>query len=192
VLGGWTFSPLLTAQSGSPLNPLYSEGGCTGCQAFGEVSTTSSNTTSFTTNTMGVSPYTGAGKASYNNFGSSVAVNGTTTSVGTNNSGGVNYFSDPGQVWSEFRKCVLGFDQNCGGFALRGLSRWNVDLGIHKNINFWKEGIGAELSFQFTNVLNHAAMGSPTLTLTSPATWGRITGTASSARNAEFGLRIHF
>src|SRR5262249_54156607 len=140
VLGGWTFSPLLTAQSGSPLNPLYSEGGCTGCQAFGEVSTTSSNTTSFTTNTMGVSPYTGAGKASYNNFGSSVAVNGTTTSVGTNNSGGVNYFSDPGQVWSEFRKCVLGFDQNCGGFALRGLSRWNVDLGIHKNINFWKEG----------------------------------------------------
>jgi hypothetical protein len=52
--------------------------------------------------------------------------------------------------------------------------------------------MGADLSFQFTNVLNHVVMGSPTLTITSPNTFGRITGTASNARNMEFGLRVHF
>jgi hypothetical protein len=37
VLGGWTISPLFTAQSGAGISPTYSQGGCTGCQAFGEV-----------------------------------------------------------------------------------------------------------------------------------------------------------
>jgi hypothetical protein len=192
ALGGWTFSPLLTAQSGAPLNPGYSEGGCTGCQALGEVSTTSSATTSFTTNAQGTGSYTGGSKATYNNFGSTGIVNGTSMSVGTNNPGGVNMFADPAAVLAQFRKCVLGFDANCGGFALRGLARWNLDLGIHKSISFLREGTGADFSFAFTNILNHNAMGSPTLTLTSPATFGRITGSASTPRNLEFGLRIHF
>jgi hypothetical protein len=184
VLGGWTFSPLFTAQSGAPIVPGYSEGGCTGCQALGEVSTTSSATTSFTTNAQGVSPYSGGSSANYNIAGS----NG----VGTSNSGGVNMFADPAGVLAQFRKCVLGFDGNCGSFALRGLARWNVDLGIHKTVAFWREGTGADFSFQFTNVLNHNALSNPTLTLTSPATFGRITGSASTPRNLEFGLRLHF
>ena len=39
VLGGWTVSPLFTAQSGSPIAVGYSEGNCSGCEAFGEVTT---------------------------------------------------------------------------------------------------------------------------------------------------------
>src|SRR5262249_35828867 len=154
--------------------PGYSEGGCTGCQTFGEVSTTSSATTSFSTNAQGTAPYTGGSSAIYNNFGTTGSVNGVSTATGTNNTGGVNMFADPAAVLAQFRKCVLGFDANCGSFALRGLPRWNLDLGIHKTIAFWREGVGAEFSFQFTNVLNHVAMGSPTLTTTSPATFGRI------------------
>jgi hypothetical protein len=193
VLGGWTFSPLFTAQSGAPLAPTYPDsGGNVGQQAFGEVSTTSSATSSFTTNAQGVGPYTGGGQATYNNFGSTATINGVATGTGTNNSGGVNYFADPGAVLAEFRKCVLGFDGNCGGYALRNLPRWNLDLGVHKTITFLREGMGADFSFQFTNVLNHNAMGTPTLTVTSPATFGRITGSASTPRNMEFGLRLHF
>ena len=39
VLGGWTFSPLFTAQSGAGTGVSYSEGSGTGVQAFGEVGT---------------------------------------------------------------------------------------------------------------------------------------------------------
>jgi hypothetical protein len=186
VLGGWTFSPLFTAQSGSPVTMGYSEGQCTGCQAFGEVSTTSSATTSFTTNAQGLSPFTGGSSANYN-------VIPTTGTVGTNNPTGVNMFADPATVLNQFRKCVLGFDTNCGGYALRGLPRWNMDLGITKSV-LVREGIGADLSFQITNVLNHVALGNPTLTTTTPATFGRITGIATNtfSRQMEFGLRMHF
>ena len=57
------------------------------------------------------------------------------------------------------------------------------------------EGIGADLSFQFTNVLNHPQMLDPAAAdrrLTTPAQFGRITDTTSTARQMEFGLRIHF
>jgi hypothetical protein len=192
VLGGWTFSPLFTAQSGNPLVVGYSEGGCTGCQAFGEVSTTSSATTSFTTNAAGVGPFTGGTSANYNNAGSTAVINGVSTGVGNSNPAAVNQFGDPGAVLASFRKCVLGFDGNCGGFAIRSVSRWNLDLGLHKSINFFREGVGADFSFQFTNVLNHVIMGNPALTITTPSQFGRITSQANTPRNMEFGLRLHF
>jgi hypothetical protein len=185
VLGGWTFSPLFTAQSGIPLVPTYSEGGCSGCQAFGEVSTTSSGTTAFIESSQGTGPYTGGSSAHYN---LAAGVNG----VGTSNPTGVNMFADPSAVLGQFRKCVLGYDWNCESYPIRGLARWNLDLGINKTVPFLREGMGADFSFTFTNVLNHVAMGSPTLTVTSPSSFGRITGTYSTARQAEFGLRLHF
>ena len=39
-------------------------------------------------------------------------------------------FADPAAILAEFRKCILGFDTNCGGYALRGLPRWNLDLAV--------------------------------------------------------------
>jgi hypothetical protein len=184
ILGGWTFSPLFTAQSGITFQPGYSEGGCSDCQAFGEVSTTSSATTAFTTNTPAAAPYTGGSSANYNVAGSG--------GVGTSNPAGVNMFADPASVLAEFRKCVLGFDWNCGGYAMRTTPRWNLDLSVQKSVNFWREGMGADFTFQFTNVMNHVVMGTPTMTLTSPATFGRITSVANTPRNMEFGLRLHF
>jgi len=185
ALGGWTFSPLFTAQSGNPIVPGYIEAGSSaGQQAFGEVSTASSATTSFSTNAPAAAPYTGGSNANYNVAGS----NG----VGTSNPAGVNLFSDPSAVFSQFRKCVLGFDGNCGGYALRTVPRWNVDLGVHKTIAMFREGMGADFSFQFTNVMNHVVMGSPALSLNTPSQWGRITSQANTPRNMEFGLRLHF
>ena len=76
---------------------------------------------------------------------------------------------------------------------MRGLPTWNLDASALKDIGVWKEGrVGATLSFSFTNVLNHFQAGGPSLSLSSPTTFGRITGQANTPRNLEFGLRIHF
>jgi hypothetical protein len=184
TLGGWTFSPLFTAQSGSPITVNYTDSGSnSGQQAFGEVSTSSSATSSFSTNAQGAAPYTGGMTPIFNNPGA----NG----VGTNSPASINVYSDPAAVLAQFRKCILGFDTNCGGYALRGLSRWNLDLAVGKTVGI-TERVGADLSFQFTNVMNHTALANPSLTLTSPTTFGRINGVANTARQMEFGIRLHF
>ena len=60
-----------------------------------------------------------------------------TQSVGTKTAGtyGLNAFTNPAQVYGEFRPCVLGYDTSCGGYyTLRGLPTWNVDMSVIKDI----------------------------------------------------------
>ena len=186
VLGGWTLSPLFTAQSGAAVCSTYSQGSLTGAasQSFGESS--SGSMTSTADCAVGASPLTQTSSANYHNAGS----NG----VGTNNPQGINMFADPSAVYNELRPCVLGMDTNCGGYGnLRGLPTWNLDANLAKDIGVWKEGkVGATLSFQFTNIVNHMQPGNGTLTWSTPSTFGRITTQANTPRQMEFGLRLHF
>ena len=204
LLGGWTISPLFTAQSGNPTAVGYSEGSCSGCEAFGEVTTPGTSAVSADSNTssdnaVGVGPFTGGSSAHYGVTGGS----GTNLVFGTNSVGtalhsgvlyGLNQFSNPAAVYAEFRPCVLGLDTSCGGGAggLRGLPTWNLDAQVVKDLALYKEHVGAQLFFTFTNILNHFQPGGASLNLTSPSSFGQITGQASSPRSMEFGLRIHF
>ena len=185
VLGGWVVAPLFFAQSGSPIGVGYSESGCSGCQAFGEVTPTAS--VGAYEQAVGSSAYTGGSAAHY-----AVAGSG---GIGTNNPFGLNQFANPAAVYAEFGRCVLGIETNCGGVGnLRGLSTFNLDATAGKDIGVWKDGrVGANLSFAFTNILNHFQPGNPSsLSLTSATTFGRITTQSNTPRNLEFGLRIHF
>jgi hypothetical protein len=57
----------------------------------------------------------------------------------------------------------------------------------------WKDGrVGATLSFSFTNVLNHFQPSNPSLSITSPTSFGKISGQSNTPRQLEMGLRIHF
>ena len=113
--------------------------------------------------------------------------------VGTNNPYGVNIFEDPEEVYPQFWPCILGIGASCGGvYNLRGLPTWNLDASLSKTFGIVGERVGATLSFMFTNVLNHNQLSNPTLTLSSPSTFGRITTQSNTPRNLEFGLRIHF
>ena len=204
ILGGWTISPLFTAQSGNPTAVSYSEGSCTGCEAFGEVTTPgtsalSADNNSNAENAVGVSPFSGGSSAHYGVTGGS----GTNLVFGTNQVGtalhsgvlyGINQFTNPAQVYSEFRPCVLGLDTSCGGGggSLRGLPTWNVDAQVVKDLGIYKEHVGAQMFFTVTNVVNHFQPGGASLSLTTPSSFGQITSQGNSPRSMEFGLRIHF
>lgn len=186
IVGGWNIAPLFTAQSGSPIGVGYTEGSCTACQAFGEATPPASVTTE-TENAVFASPFTGGNSRNNNIAGS----NG----IGTNNPYGLNMFTNPSSIYNEFRPCVLGVDTSCAGAGnIRGLPIWNLDATAIKDIGVWKEGrVGASLSFQFTNILNHFQPSNPSsLSLSSPTTFGRITSQGNIPRNMEFGLRVHF
>ncbi len=187
VLGGWTLSPLFFAQSGAPIAESvgFSEGSCTSCQAFGEDTPTGA-LTAYYENAVFSQKYTGAGGAHYNDFGSG--------GIGTNNTTGINYYANPAAAYNDFRRCILGFDTSCGGYGnIRNLPQFNLDAQLLKDVGVWKEGrVGATLSFQVTNVLNHMQPSTPGMAITSPTTFGKISGQSNTPRNMEFGIRVHF
>jgi hypothetical protein len=198
ILGGWTFSPLFTAQSGSPTAVGYSEGSGNATQAFGEASTGAA-VNAVTEDAVGYMPYTGGSSANYNvpgGPGNNVWQGAQSVGTKVQSTGafyGLNMYQNPAQVYSEFRPCVLGFDTSCGGYAnLRGLPTWNVDMNVIKDLGIVKEHVGAQFFFIFTNITNHFQPSNPSLSLTSPTTFGQITGQANTPRNMEFGIRVHF
>jgi hypothetical protein len=189
VLGGWSFAPLFTAQTGVPLPVLISGGTGNACQSFGEMDCTSVGTANHE-NAVALVPYTGGSSAHYNVVSSSGAgVSGNPASGGS----GINMFTNPNAVYSGFRRLILGVDTSGGGAGvLRGFPTWNLDLAVSKDIRLFHEGVGATFSFQFLNVLNHFQPANPTLSIDSPGSFGVVTGQANNPRQMEFGLRIFF
>ena len=187
ILGGWTFAPLFTAQSGTPLGVTQGSGVNSSCQAFGEMNCSSGGTNE---NAVLIAPFTGGDSAHENTVVSSGNI-GVNTNPSKNGSG-INMFTDPAAVYAEFHRLVLGIDQNGGGAGpLRGLPTWNLDMTATKDIKF-SERMGLMFSAQFTNVLNHFQPSNPGLNLDSPTTWGYINGQSNTPRQMEFGLRFHF
>jgi hypothetical protein len=77
---------------------------------------------------------------------------------------------------------------------LRGLAVFNTDLAVSKTFRLPWEGIRVSLRGEAFNVLNAVNFGSPGLTISSPTTFGEITGDASgtAARVMQFALRLEF
>jgi hypothetical protein len=203
VLGGWTISPLFTAQSGAPLQANVGTGSNADAQAFGEVY--GNNIRAFENAVLKV-PFTGGNSAHYNvTVPNGAGVSGNASSGGS----GINLFADPNAVYNEFRRPVLGLDTTGGGAGvIRGLPSWALDVAISKDMRI-TERLGATLMIQITNVLNHFQPDNPTLNIDSPQTWGVITqqsttgnpsligGTAGGVpainpRQMEFGMRLRF
>ncbi len=192
LLGGWTIAPIFTARGGAPLFTNNLNGSC---QSFGETNCSTGGTTD---GAVLSAKYTGGTSALYNqNVPDSASGAGTGANY-ANGGVGVQLFSNPSQVYNEFRNCVLGYDTNCGAQVaggIRGMPVWNLDATIAKDIGVWKEGrVGATLTFQFTNILNHAQLGDPGMDISNPSGFGVINSMTPgwSPRQVEFGLRVHF
>jgi hypothetical protein len=186
LLNGWTIAPFLIMQSGNPIGVGYTEGNCTACQAFGAVGAPGvASVTSDSEFASFAGTFTGGNTLHRNVAGSG--------GIGTTNPGGLNLFGDPAKIYAQFRPCVLGVDNNCGGLGnIRGFNRWNVDATIAKDFR-WKERMRVTFSLQFTNVFNHFQPADPVAAnrnLSSPQNFGVISDQVYNPRNTEFGLRI--
>lgn len=188
ALGGWRLAPIFTALSGAPLTV----GNLANSDSFGETQTGGTNDGAV----LGA-PYTGGNSSHYNfvapTTGVGAGINGNANNGGNN----INMFTNPAQVYSEFRNCILGYDTSCGsGGQIRGMPQWNMDMNIAKDIALFRERVYATLSFQFSNIFNHVVLANPSLYLGGPADWGVLganeNGQANSPRNLTFFLKVRF
>jgi len=126
-------------------------------------------------------------------------VTGTANPLGVASSGttALNLFSNPIAAFNEFRNPILGLDTSTGGYGpIRGFGFWNVDATLSKDFKA-TERIGATLTIQVVNVLNHFVPLDPTASLASPSTFGVVTNQYTTPNGAqsrwmEFGLRLRF
>ena len=70
-----------------------------------------------------------------------------------------------------------------------GLS--NFDLSLFKNLNF-TERARLQLRLETFNTINHAQWSAPNYNLTSPTTFGQVTGTQVPGRIAQVGVKLIF
>jgi hypothetical protein len=144
IISGWTISPILTFGTGLPL-PLTTGSGQEQGQAFDANISATAIPIGIQASSLSNSPHFGVVGTG------NIATNGNASNGGANN----NIFADPAAVYAEFRPFILGIDQRTGGSGiLRGLMRYNLDLGVTKDTRF-TERIGAQLFFQAFNVTNH-------------------------------------
>jgi hypothetical protein len=133
------------------------------------------------------------------NVANSASGAGTQSNL-VNGGNSINMFSNPAAVLGEFRNCILGYDTSCGSIGqIRGLPSWNMDANIAKDFRLFRERIFATLSFQFTNVFNHVALGDPYLDLSNPQAFGVLGsnnpgegGQINNPRQITFNLRVKF
>jgi hypothetical protein len=198
IFGGWTLSPIFTYGSGLPLTITTGSGQEQG-NAFDPNISATAIPVGVAASSIGVSPHFGVVS------NGTIGVNGDPSQGGA----GVNIFANPAAVYAEFRPFILGVDTRTGGAGiLRGLGRYNLDLGLTKDTMF-TERVGAQIFVQAFNVLNHMewADGSGDgggFSLQNPNAFGVLSGqynaatlggagaSANYTRIIQVGLRVHF
>lgn len=178
ALGGWSFSSIFTAGSGSPIELFTSTGDG---QEFGA----GDNINFFGNESpIEIAPIK-SGHAYYNRPSSGLPV---------------NIFADGPAAVNDFRNPILGLDKRDGGYGgLNGLPYWNMDFSVKKNI-LVAEGFSLELQGVFANILNHNQWEDPVGAngsgLFNPGGFGALPGSAQETqggdRQIEVGLRVRF
>jgi hypothetical protein len=177
VLGGWSFSSVFTAGSGSPIEVLTTTGAG---QEYGA----GDNSNYFgDENAVPIGPVT-SGHAYYNRPSSGLPV---------------NIFAAGTSAVNSFRNPILGLDNRDGGFGnLTGLPYWNMDFSIRKNIRV-AESVSLEFQGVFANVLNHNQWLDPIglgLFDAGSNNFGTLPGSAQEQpggdRQIELGARVRF
>jgi hypothetical protein len=170
IIGGWEVTGIFGARSGLP---------------FG------TTTTAFPVGFNFNSP------AAYNQLGNTGALQGQIhdTTDGT----AIQFFPDPLAVFNpalaQVNNGVLRYPHH-GEIGNRNIFRgpkfWNLDTAVLKNFSLpWSEDHRFQIRWESYNALNHNSFGLPAVGITG-ATFGQITGSASTPREMQFAFRYEF
>jgi Carboxypeptidase regulatory-like domain len=194
IIGGWTISPIFSYGSGLPLS-IYDNEYSAADQDFGN-GTIGNGCNAVPLSGMGYSNSV-VGNAVANPV---VGANGQSANGGS----GLYLFGNPTAVYNNFRPALPGIDTTCGGGGiLRGQQRWNLDLGLTKEVAV-TERVGIQFYAQAFNVFNHMMWNDPFLSLQDPADFGALesqynalglggNGAAGEyTRIIQLGVRIRF
>ncbi|HSE98473.1 MAG TPA: hypothetical protein VLD57_09440, partial [Blastocatellia bacterium] len=174
---GWFMAGIFTARSGTALSVFQSS------QAFGGGAVLSPFASAIPIRNLRAAEGLHSGVSGSNGVG----VNSDPARGGT----GLNLFSNPEEVFRNFRPALISQDGRTGRGVLRGLPQWNLDWTIGKETHI-TERVRFTLSFDFFNLFNHVNFRNPNLSLQNPASFGVISGQANSPRRIQVGGRIDF
>jgi Carboxypeptidase regulatory-like domain len=180
ALGGWTFSSIFTAGSGSPIQMFTTTGGG---QEYGA----GDNVNFFGEENAVPIGHVEYGHAYYNRPSSGLPV---------------NFFAQGTAAINNYRNPILGLDNRDGGTGIvSGLRYWNMDFSIKKNFRV-TEGISLEFQGVFANALNHNQWQDPlgnadAALFEGPSSFGTLgNGSAQEQpggnRQIEVGARVRF
>jgi hypothetical protein len=104
--------------------------------------------------------------------------------------GAVTMYTDPTAALNSFAGPV-GFNIGNRNF-LRGPTAFSLDSGLAKTFPLWKDKVNLKFRADTYNTLNHPVFSTPSANSITLANFGQVTTTASSARVAQFSLRLEF
>lgn len=110
--------------------------------------------------------------------------------IGSNSGVGTGYFDVPTVISPVNGNSVMPSPGNLGRHAFTGPSWYNPDISVIKDTRL-TESTMLQFRAEFFNIFNHATFGNPGSTLGSSG-FGYTTGTATSERQIQFGLRFIF
>jgi len=105
--------------------------------------------------------------------------------------GGIQFFADPAAARAALRFPRHGEIGTRNAF--RSPSFWNMDMAVSKKFRMpWSENHQLTLRAEGFNVFNNVMFDAPSSLGIESATFGRILGTLSSARDVQFAIRYDF
>ena len=167
VIGNWQVNGILSARSGQNLN----------ITAGGDIANTGNAGTYERANLVG-DPYQSG----------PIAGNPTCTPPSGPTRTRLQWFNP-----CAFASPAIGTLGNAPRNFLQDQNYWNLDTSVHRLFPI-KEGFALKIDIEAFNVLNHPVLGSPATTVTTPSSFGQITGTAygNSQRILQFAGKIQF
>jgi hypothetical protein len=186
IIGGWYVSGIFTTATGVPL--LVGESSSSSGAYGGSLAALTATVGAVPSQSMNYSEGLHSGVAGSGGIG----VTGNPASGGA----GLNLFANPQAVYDNFRPVELSADTINGRDYIRGQKFWNLDMAIGKTFAF-TERYRLRFTCEVFNIFNHPDFADPSLSLTSPTSFGVITGQTNSTdgmgvRRLQLGLRFAF